>query len=143
MERNPEIRASDHDRDRTAQALREHFAQGRLDDEEFNERLSDAYAAKTLGELQRLTADLPEEDLYSLPVPSQQRTGSTRGLGLTRDQIAHWSVWATVSGINFVIWLIIWITTGFENVYPWWVWVAGPWGVILLIGTIADRLKER
>lgn len=142
MERNPEIRASDHDRDRIARALREHFAQGRLDDEEFNERLNDAYAAKTLGELQRLTADLPEEDLYSLPVPAQQQTGAERGLKLSRQEIGHWSVWAMASGINFVIWLIVSLTSD-GVVYPWWVWVAGPWGVILLIGTIADRLKER
>lgn len=142
MERNPEIRASDTDRDRVAQALREHFAQGRLDDEEFNERLNDAYAAKTLGELQRLTADLPEEDLYALPIPPQQQTGPARGLKLSREEIGHWSVWAMASGINFVIWLIVVLTSG-SGVYPWWVWVAGPWGVILLIGTIADRLKDR
>jgi len=33
------IRASDHDRDRTARLLREHHAVGRLDPEEFAERL--------------------------------------------------------------------------------------------------------
>ena len=39
MANDPRIRASDADRDRTAALLREHLAAGRLNDEEFNERL--------------------------------------------------------------------------------------------------------
>ena len=59
MASDPRIRASDADRDRTAALLREHHAAGRLTAEEFNERLDKAYAAKTLGELDELLADLP------------------------------------------------------------------------------------
>ena len=49
MASDPKIRASDADRDRTAAALREHLAAGRLTTEEFDERLDKVYAAKTLG----------------------------------------------------------------------------------------------
>ena len=42
-----------------AEEIREHFAAGRLDEDELNERLSAAYAAKTNGELAALRADLP------------------------------------------------------------------------------------
>ena len=65
MASDPKIRASDADRDRTAAALREHLAAGRLTTEEFDERLDKAYAAKTLGELDDLMADLPRTDLSS------------------------------------------------------------------------------
>ncbi len=51
MPSDPRIRASDADRDRAAEALREHHATGRLTVEEFQERLDRVYAAKTLGEL--------------------------------------------------------------------------------------------
>lgn len=64
------IRASDHDRDRTARLLREHHAVGRLDPEEFAERLDQSFHAKTVEELDRLTADLPAIDLYPLPTAS-------------------------------------------------------------------------
>jgi DUF1707 SHOCT-like domain len=43
----PGIRASDEDRSRTAAALGEHYAAGRLTLEEFQERLDKIYAAMT------------------------------------------------------------------------------------------------
>lgn len=58
MERG-ELRASDADRDRTAGILREHFGVGRLDQEEFDERVQLAYDAKTRADLSALLVDLP------------------------------------------------------------------------------------
>ena len=54
------IRASDADRDRVTARLREHFAEGRLNSEELDERVTAALHAKTFGELRPLMADLPE-----------------------------------------------------------------------------------
>jgi Domain of unknown function (DUF1707) len=48
------MRASDADRDRSAAALSAHYAAGRLTLEEFQERLNQAYATKTLGDLDDL-----------------------------------------------------------------------------------------
>ncbi len=67
MTSNPRTRASDQDRDQTATALGGHYAAGRLTFEEFQERLDQAYAAKTLGDLDGLMADLPGTDLCQLP----------------------------------------------------------------------------
>jgi type VI protein secretion system component VasF len=53
------LRAADRDRDEVAGILREHYAQGRLTMEEFDERSTAAVSAKTMGELRALTADLP------------------------------------------------------------------------------------
>ncbi|WP_141955004.1 DUF1707 SHOCT-like domain-containing protein [Actinoallomurus bryophytorum] len=53
------LRAADRDRDEVTEILREHYAQGRLTLEEFGERSAAAMAARTMGELQALTADLP------------------------------------------------------------------------------------
>lgn len=49
-----EIRASDADRDRIAEILREALAVGRLDAEEHAERIDLVYRAKTMGELEPL-----------------------------------------------------------------------------------------
>lgn len=55
----PEMRASDTERDRVAEVLRDAFAEGRLNTAEFEERLDAAYAARTRGELEPLVRDLP------------------------------------------------------------------------------------
>ncbi len=59
--RDPNLRASDAERDATADRLRQHHTDGRLDPEEFQERLDKCFAAKTVGELAELTRDLPGE----------------------------------------------------------------------------------
>ncbi|MFI9047595.1 DUF1707 domain-containing protein [Streptomyces sp. NPDC053427] len=53
------MRASDADRDRVAEILREALAQGRLDAEEHAERIDAVYRAKTMGELEPVVRDLP------------------------------------------------------------------------------------
>ncbi|MEU3858528.1 DUF1707 domain-containing protein [Streptomyces sp. NPDC028722] len=55
----PDLRASDADRERVAEILRDALAEGRLVMEEFEERLEAAYTARTYGELAPLTRDLP------------------------------------------------------------------------------------
>jgi hypothetical protein len=55
----PALRASDEDRERTVALLREHAAVGRLTLEEFTERMSAAYLARTHDELETLARDLP------------------------------------------------------------------------------------
>lgn len=53
------MRASDADRDAVLSDLSDHFQTGRLTAEEFEERTGQALAARTLGELSELLADLP------------------------------------------------------------------------------------
>ncbi|HYU65842.1 MAG TPA: DUF1707 domain-containing protein, partial [Jatrophihabitantaceae bacterium] len=52
------LRASDDDRDRVVDVLREALAAGKLDQVEHAERLEATFMAKTLGELEPITADL-------------------------------------------------------------------------------------
>jgi hypothetical protein len=53
------MRASDGDRDAVVSELSEHFQAGRLTADEFEERTGQALAARTMGELRELLADLP------------------------------------------------------------------------------------
>src|SRR5215471_996150 len=57
--RLPQMKASDADRDAVVAALSEHFQRGRLTHEELDERTGRALTARTLDELDELTADLP------------------------------------------------------------------------------------
>ncbi len=54
-----ELRASDADRDRIADILREALAEGRLTADEHSERVEGVLAAKTVGELEVFIRDLP------------------------------------------------------------------------------------
>lgn len=74
----PVLRASDADRDRTADILREALAEGRLTAEEHAERIGAVYGARTHAELAPLVRDLPKGRRpapggplpYPYPVPS-------------------------------------------------------------------------
>src|SRR6201995_1293825 len=54
-----DLRVSDADRQSVADQLSQHFADGRLDQAEFDERLSQAMNAKTYRDLDGLLTDLP------------------------------------------------------------------------------------
>nr|WP_240509250.1 DUF1707 domain-containing protein [Streptomyces agglomeratus] len=59
MPAEPALRASDADRDRTADILRDAMAEGRLTAEEHSDRIDAVYRAKTVAELEPLVRDLP------------------------------------------------------------------------------------
>ncbi|GGK72668.1 hypothetical protein Sme01_07880 [Sphaerisporangium melleum] len=75
-----DLRIGDAERDEVTATLREHFAQGRLTREELDERLDAAFAARTAGELRRVTADLPASPAprpapYDAPPSAHARRG--------------------------------------------------------------------
>jgi hypothetical protein len=55
-----DVRASDADRAATAELLQRHYAAGRLETQEFEERVRRCYAARTIGELRALVVDLAQ-----------------------------------------------------------------------------------
>ena len=63
------IRASDADREHVVEILRDAYSAGRLTLEEFDERTSLAFAAKTWGGLRELTRDLPQQARLAIPPP--------------------------------------------------------------------------
>ena len=124
----PGIRASDEDRSRTAAALGEHYAAGRLTLEEFHERLDQVYAATTQGELDRLMADLPGTDLSRLPQRRPPGPVQVPADGSVLAWRAAWRFWLAVSVVLFVAWLL-----GGASGGPWFLWVAIPLGLLLLL----------
>jgi hypothetical protein len=73
-----QLRVSDHDREQVAELLRQATADGRLTLDELDERLAQAYAAKTFGDLEPLTDDLPAAGMGPAPAPARtSRVGGT------------------------------------------------------------------
>ncbi|MET7480606.1 DUF1707 domain-containing protein [Streptomyces sp. NPDC005648] len=98
----PELRASDADRERVAEVLRDALAEGRLDMEEFEERLEATYKARTYGELTPITRDLPvgqvavpKVDMVKHPEPD----GSWAGRVVGGEGSSAWAV-AVMSGFQ-------------------------------------------
>ena len=139
------IRASDADRERTTTLLREHHAEGRLTAEEFSDRVDRAFAAKTIGELDALLADLPGVDLYRLPAagirpapPGARRSRSRDGAierrspgAVSSQRIATWAAWAGISALLFVAWLGLGLASGGAAWVPWFLLVVVPWGMVI------------
>jgi hypothetical protein len=136
MPGDPRLRASDADRERTAQLLREHHAVGRLTVEEFNDRLERAFAARTLGELGELLADLPAIDLYQLPsagIRPTRRGGSGPRLRPDGSVVPSldngWGGLAAASVLLLAVWLVVGIAAGGLAWIPWFALILGPWAL--------------
>jgi hypothetical protein len=133
MPGDPRLRASDADRERTAQLLREHHAVGRLTAEEFNDRLEQVFAARTLGELDELLADLPAIDLYQLPsagIRPPRRGGSGLRVAddsLLPDRTVSSIGWAAGSVLLVALWVAVGILVGGAAWIPWFMLVVVPW----------------
>ncbi|WP_243742046.1 DUF1707 SHOCT-like domain-containing protein [Actinomycetospora succinea] len=124
---------ADADRERVAAVLAQAHGEGRLTLAEYDERVRAAHGAVVRADLAPLTADLPVADLPA-PAPAPDRAPRRRPSPL-RLAVA---VWAAVSVLNLVIWVAVSVGTG-EPVAPWWIWVAGPWGVVLALQALAAR----
>lgn len=72
-----QVRVGDTDRDETVRQLQQAFAEGRLSDEEFDQRTRSALTARLGGELAVLIADLPAAAAApARPAVGARRTGS-------------------------------------------------------------------
>jgi hypothetical protein len=111
-----DLRISDAERERAANDLREHYAAGRLTEDEFDERVQAAYAARTAGELRALLSDLP-----LLPVTAAQRKAE---LVERRRHLQRRLLQEAGGGIAaFVVCTVIWAASGANGQF-WPIWIA-------------------
>ncbi|MBP2476167.1 hypothetical protein JOF53_005039 [Crossiella equi] len=118
-------RISDADREAAAERLRRAHGEGRITLGEFDERLQLVWTTRTYGELAVVTADLPE--LAAKPQPPARVEPARHPRPVFRVFLVIY-LFAVV--INLVTWGLVTLTE-FELVYPWFLWVAGPPGVLL------------
>jgi hypothetical protein len=110
-DRRLSLRASDAERERTADQLRHAAGEGRLTVEELDERLAAAYAARTRGELAELVADVDVQEPVAAPAGDSGltvRKGADDGtrhlisiMGGT-DRRGHWRIGRSCLSLNIM-----------------------------------------
>lgn len=129
-ELNPSIRASDADRERVVEILRQHTAEGRITPDEFEERMTAAYAAKTVGALAELTTDLPV-DLAAHARRQAEIARQAAHTGLPKKARQDIAGLASLA----VVLTTVWVITGAGYFWPIW-----PLGIIAAI-TVARMIQ--
>jgi hypothetical protein len=147
------MRASVDDRQQVVDRLRAAFENGRLKMEEFTERVELAYQAVTYGDLARLHADLPPASPEAGPRSALVASAALPAVALKRSVFADlpaplkvlWTIWLAAVSINVVVWVLVMGTSG-HFIYPWPLWVAGPYGAALLavsVPVVHSRRRRR
>ena len=108
-----DFRVSDEQRDQAAREIREHYAAGRLSEDELSERLHGVYQARTEDELRRLHSDLP-----ALPA-SQRAELAQRRRELQRRLLQETGTLL----MPFLICTVVWVASGATGSF-WPIWVA-------------------
>jgi hypothetical protein len=121
-----DVRVSDAERTAVADRLGRAHGEGRLDLVEFDDRVRAAWAARTRGELARVTADLPE------PARAPRRSGVFSATpGGTAMRVLT-TVWLAMLAVNLTLWGVLVLTLD-QPVYPWWLFVSVPSGAVLAV----------
>lgn len=126
-------RASDAERERVAQVLREEHVEGRLTYDELNERLQRAYSSRTVGELDVLTRDLPASTKSGRPGDMPRRDRPRMPPSFRR----HLYIYL----IFVVFWTFIWAVSSGGEFWP--VYPAMGWGVGVAIHGVTAYTKEQ
>jgi hypothetical protein len=150
-QRRDHLRAADVDRSYVAEILKKAVDEGRLSLHEYDERLQRTYTARTYGDLDKIILDLPRPSRRSGMQP--YRAGQpVSGTGWAPPPVRQqkdsgewlrrlWMAWTIAVSVNMVVWILVCLSTA-EFIYPWPVWVAGPWGAVLLVTTLMGRPKR-
>jgi hypothetical protein len=101
------MRVSDSERGAVGDLLAKHYADGRLDDNEFKERIDRAMSAKTRSDLSGLTTDLPRLDAEAAPPVRRRRHSLVGTVLLAALVLSAISMFSWGFGAPHVPWLLI------------------------------------
>jgi hypothetical protein len=119
----PHERVSSAERESAAGMLADAAAAGYLTTDEFTDRVSGAYSAVTGADLEKITAEIPDEWIRA-----RQRT-RRRVEQAAKERVAarkHLAAYISGSALMVTIWVAIGLATGAW--YPWPIWPILGWG---------------
>ncbi|HLR86197.1 MAG TPA: DUF1707 domain-containing protein [Nocardioidaceae bacterium] len=128
------LRIGDTERDAAVTALGEHFAAGRIDKDEYDERTSVAWGAKTAADLEPLFADLPTlRDASTQSDPSRQRRSARANTAFASRPSLGWFRVARLVLVPLVVVLAVlslipWFIVGIAIWFAWMGLARCAWG---------------
>lgn len=134
---SPVMRAGTDERERTGRRLGVALSLGYLDLAEYEDRMAVAMTAGSAGDLARLTADLPMDQLRRNDPQVKARRARNARLGVRIHLAAYLAMALVVTGI----WLAVALSAGVW--YPWFVWPVLGGGLGVLGHAIPVRLAVR
>ena len=136
------MRAADADRHKIAEQLKAALDEGRLSLHEYDDRVKEAYAARTYADLMGLVTDLPAPGLSAAEVTARQAAERRREANkLPMPLIVLWTIWGALAAVNVVVYLLVSMTVD-DDVYVWPVWMLVP-GAALLAATLGVQTIRR
>lgn len=137
------LRAADADRQRIADQLKAALDEGRLSLHEYDERVGQAYAARTYKELLVLIADLPRPGLSATDVDARRLAEARRqARRLPTALLVLWTIWAALTVVNLVVFGLVTATAG-GGVYPWPVWMLVPGAALATVTVGVQAIRRR
>jgi hypothetical protein len=139
------MRAADADRHQVAERLKAALDEGRLSLHEYDDRVKEAYAARTYADLMGLVTDLPQPGMSAAEVAAKQAAERRRAANrLPTSLIVLWTIWGALAAVNVVVYMLVAMTVS-EDVYVWPVWALVPGAALLVatLGTQAVRRRDR
>jgi hypothetical protein len=138
------LRAADSDREKIADQLRGALDEGRLSLHEYDDRVRDAYAARTYQELLVLVADLPRPGVSAAEVHARRTAEARRqARRLPTALLVLWTILGAIFAVNVVVYLMVMATAG--PVYPWPAWLLVPGAALtaVTVGVQTIRRQQR
>lgn len=139
------LRAADADRHQIAAQLKAALDEGRLSLGEYDDRVREAYGARTYAELLHLVADLPKPGLSAAELKARRAAEQKRrDRKLPMALMVLWTIWGALAAVNIVVWFLV-AATAETNVYPWPVWLLVPGAALaaVTVGVQTIRHQQR
>lgn len=138
--KNSSLRAGMRDREELARILSDAYADGKLDDAEYQERLDSALQIKLLGEVRTLVIDLGTPKTLmrrrKSPAAARQEARQKKRAGVREAAVA----WVSTTAIVNIVYFMTALAGGFYYYWPMWPMLAV---TIALIAAIAAKPQDQ
>ncbi len=135
-----QLRCSDADREQLVDELRRHAGDGRLTLTELDERIEQAYAAKTFSDLEILVRDLPSATPLAAPMPQIVKPKNAKYVRPLGYRLLNY---VAIDIACVVVWAMTHLLNGNWSLNDFWpAWVIGATFIMFMfkvVGTVERR----
>jgi hypothetical protein len=139
------LRAADTDRQKIADQLKSALDEGRLSLHEYDDRVGQAYGARTYAELLALVDDLPRPGVSASEVAARREADARReARRMPTALVVLWTIWASLAVVNVVVYVLVAVSTR-GHLYPWPIWMLVPGAALgaVTVGVQSIRGQRR